>query len=63
MKNTKWTDEEKQNVVGVFKILLDMDRKQNPHLYGKKKLSEINRNYTEEQLNNSSPIMSENSKI
>lgn len=30
-----WTEEERDRVVGVFKILLEMDKKQNPHLYVK----------------------------
>lgn len=30
-----WTKEERDRVVGVFQILLDMDKKQNPHLYKK----------------------------
>lgn len=36
-QNTKWTDEETQNVVNVFTWLLKEDRKQNPHLYKNKK--------------------------
>jgi hypothetical protein len=30
-----WNEEERDRVVGVFKILLEMDKKQNPHLYTK----------------------------
>ena len=37
------TEEEKRNLVGVFKILLDVDRRINPNLYKKSKSSEINR--------------------
>jgi len=40
-KKAEWTEEEKQNVVGVFQILLDVDRRINPHLY-KKKYDKIN---------------------
>lgn len=30
-----WTEEERERVVGVFQILLEMDRKQNPDRYKK----------------------------
>ena len=30
-----WTQEELDRVVGVFELLLKMDKKQNPHLYTK----------------------------
>ena len=36
-KRTEWTEEERQNIVGVFQILLDVDRRINPHLYKKRK--------------------------
>lgn len=32
-KENEWTEEEKQNVVGVFKILLDVDKRINPQNY------------------------------
>lgn len=32
-----WTKEECARIVGVFNLLLEMDRKQNPHLYEIKK--------------------------
>ena len=28
-----WTDEERDRVVGLFELLIKMDKKQNPHLY------------------------------
>lgn len=48
-KPKDWTEEEKQNVLNVFGWLLKEDKKQNPHLYKKKKPSEINRNHTDKQ--------------
>lgn len=35
-KNTEWNKEERDNVVGAFQILLEMDKKQNPENYTKK---------------------------
>lgn len=31
----KWNQEEKDRIVGAFKILIEMDKKQNPELYRK----------------------------
>lgn len=30
-----WTNEERDRVVGAFNLLIEMDKKQNPHLYKK----------------------------
>jgi hypothetical protein len=35
-ESEKWTPEERDNIVGVFQILLEMDKKQNPGNYKKK---------------------------
>lgn len=61
MKNTEWNEEERRNIVGVFQILIDVDRRINPHLYKKSISVEINKDYTDKQPDNSIPIMSENS--
>lgn len=34
-KSPKWTDEERDRIVGAFQILLKADKRQNPHLYEK----------------------------
>jgi hypothetical protein len=31
-----WTKEKRSRIVGVFELLLNMDKKQNPNLYEKK---------------------------
>lgn len=36
----KWTREEKDRIVGAFKTLLEMDKKQNPELYRKTPMHE-----------------------
>lgn len=35
VKPSNWTEEETQNVVGLFQILLNVDKRVNPHLYQK----------------------------
>ena len=62
MKNTKksveWSEEEKRNIVGAFQILLDVDRRINPHLYKKIKTSPKSiENVPDKEVS----IMSENS--
>lgn len=37
-EEAKWTDEENRNVVGVFKILLDVDKRINPQIYKKENM-------------------------
>jgi len=32
-KSSEWTQEERDRVVGCFRILIEMDKKQNPDLY------------------------------
>lgn len=60
MKSIKWTDEERRNIVGAFQVLLDIDRRINPHLYKKTKISPKSiRNRPDNGLS----IMSENSEI
>ncbi len=59
-QNTKWTDEETQNIVNVFSWLLKEDRKQNPHLYQKIITPPKS---IENMSDKQSSIMSENSKI
>lgn len=54
----EWTEEERQNVVNVFSWLIKEDRKQNPHLYKKEKISPKSIGITEKT---STSIMSENS--
>ena len=34
-KNREWTEEEKRNVVGVFELLLKVDKRINPDKYKK----------------------------
>lgn len=38
VKPSNWTEEETQNVVGLFQILLNVDKRVNPHLYKKIKI-------------------------
>lgn len=38
MKSINWTEDERRNIVGAFQILLDVDRRINPHLYKKIKI-------------------------
>lgn len=40
-KNTEWTKEERDNVVGAFQILLEMDKKQHPENYKRNKKEEV----------------------
>lgn len=64
MKNVKWNEEERQNIVNVFAWLLKEDRKQNPHLYTKNKnLTEINKDNRKKLGRESASMMSENSQI
>lgn len=35
VKPSNWTEEETQNVLGLFQILLNVDKRVNPHLYKK----------------------------
>ncbi len=51
-KPKDWTEEERQNIVGAFQILLDVDKRINPHLYKIKKPSEINRDLPDKQADN-----------
>jgi hypothetical protein len=43
-KLSKWTNEERDRIVGAFQILLKADKKQNPHLYEIKKETSNRRN-------------------
>jgi len=40
-KSTEWTKEERDNVVGAFQILLEMDKKQHPENYKRNKTEEV----------------------
>lgn len=36
-EHIEWTDEEKRNVVGLFELLLKVDKRINPHIYEAKR--------------------------
>jgi hypothetical protein len=50
-KKTKWNEEETRNMVGLFQILLNVDKRINPHIYEAKKETDNKRRTKVEKYN------------